>query len=468
MKRLIYFLLCISLSVSGQNNLNDYLELAGKQNPEIQAAFYQYSAAMEKVPQVSSLPDLQSSLGVFLQPMELLGGNQVASVQLMQMFPWFGTLTASKNEAALMAKAKFEAFNSVKSSVFYQVKASWYQLVKYDKEIALVDENISLLESLEKIALVKFQSPVSSGSSNAAMSGSGSSMKSGATNSMSGMNGSPTQPIKQKVDNSSAGNEMSTGMNTATGGLQNVLRIRMEILEQKNRVAQLKDQRKTEESSFNALLNRNLNIPVEISQELEMKLLPSDRLALSDSILARNPMLAMVQRETESYTYMEQKAKKMGLPMIGLGVNYMVIEPRTGNTAMMNGNDMIMPMVSVSIPIYRKKYTAMQNEAKYMRQAGIEQAAGMKNNLLVQYQQILLQIDNAARNVTLYKEQENLARKTTELLLTDFSTTGTNFEETLRMQMKVLDYSFKHIEAIIDNNTAVANIEMLLNYQKTH
>ena len=75
-------------------------------------------------------------------------------------------------------------------------------------------------------------------------------------------------------------------------------------------------------------------------------------------------------------------------------------------------------------------------------------------------------MDDAARKVILYKEQENLARKTTELLLADFSTSGANYEEVLRMQQKVLDYGFNYIEALVDNNTAVANIEMLLNFTK--
>ena len=63
---------------------------------------------MQKVPQVGSLPDPELSLGVFLSPMELVSGNQVADIRLMQMFPWFGVLKNAKDEMSLMANAKYE------------------------------------------------------------------------------------------------------------------------------------------------------------------------------------------------------------------------------------------------------------------------------------------------------------------------------------------------------------------------
>ncbi|NDP22679.1 MAG: TolC family protein [Paludibacter sp.] len=457
----------VGFSAIAQNNLNDYMVMAAKQNPDVNVAFNQYLAALEKVPQVGSLPDPQASAGFFLQPMELIGGNQVANIQVMQMFPWFGTLKASKSEAALMAKASYEKFNSAKSTVFYQVKSNWYQLQKTDEEIELIKENIELLESLEKLVLVKFQSPVSE-SSAPAMPSTKNSMNKSSSGMSGSMGGNKNQTSVAPIATRSSSANMSSGMSSSKSGLQDVLRVKMEILEQQNRLAELVDQRETQEVSFNALLNRDLTIPIEITAKLELEMLPMDKAVITDSILSNNSMLAMLQNESESYTAMQEKAKKMGLPMLGLGLNYMVIQPRAGNTAMMNGNDMIMPMVSVSIPIYRKKYTAMQNEAKYMKEAINQQTISLRNDLRVQYQQIMQQMDNAARKVILYKEQENLARKTTELLLSDFSTSGANYEEVLRMQLKVLDYGFNYIEAVVENNIAVANIEMLLNYQKTH
>lgn len=459
----LFCLLFFTIQINAQESLNTYMEIAAKQNPEVKASFNQYLAALEKVPQVGSMPDLQASAGFFLHPMALLDGNQVANIELMQMFPWFGTLSASRSEAALMAKAKYEVFNATKADVFFQVKVSWYQLIKIEKEIALVTENIELMKSLEKMALIKFQSPTSEVASSK-MASTNASMKTVSEGSMSSMGVNQNQPLANQTNNSSAPAEgMNSSMSSPKSGLQDVLRVKIEILEQENRLEQLKDQRSTEQANFNAILNRDLNSSVEINNELSMDLLPFDKNTVADSILKNNSMIAMLQNENESFDFMELKAKKMGLPMLGVGLNYMLIQPQPGNTSMMNGNDMIMPMVSVSIPIYRKKYTAMQNEAKFMKAANYQQQLSLKNNLLVQHQQLIQKINDAARRVVLYKEQENLARKATELLLADFSSTGSNYEEVLRMQLQAQNYGFNYIEAIIDNNTAVANMEMLLN-----
>jgi len=472
----VFFIILTMLIVSAAghaqdsfSNLNGYLEMAARNNPGLKAAYNQYLAALQKVPQVGSLPDPQASFGFFIKPMELLGGNQIGNIQLMQMFPWFGTLKAAKDEASMMAKAKYEEFNASKAELFFQVKLNWYQLMKYDREIALVKNNIELLESLEKLALIKFQSP--DGSSSTAMPGAGSmSIANTGTleNSSGGMNGmnNNQSSASNMASGTTSSNGNSQGMGGKQTGLQDVLRVKMEILEQQNRLALLSDQRRTEEAKFNALLNRDMEIRVQISDSLIVQQLFVSKAAIADSIMNKNPMLAMLEDETGSYASMEEKAKKMGLPMLGVGLNYMPIQAREGNTSMMNGKDMFMPMVSVTIPIYRKKYNAMQSEARLMQEAGDQQTIDLKNSLLVQYRQFVQNLDDAERRIALYQEQEGLARKTTDLLLSGFTTTGNDFEEVLRMQIKVLDYGFNHVEAIVDYNTAVAMAEKLMNSLK--
>lgn len=447
--------------------LEKSLEVAAKSNPDLKVAFNQYLASLEKVPQVGALPDPQASFGFFLKPMAIVSGNEVGNIQVMQMFPWFGTLKAAKDEASEMAKAKYEFFNASKADLFYQVKSNWYQLMKLDREIILVKENLELLESLEKLVLVKYQSPVSGGSSSGSNNSSSMNTTSGgglnaAGGGMSGMK------TAQNAGNTagavaSPAPQMQEGMPSNGTGLQDVLRVKMEILDQQNVLALLNDQRKTTEIAFNLLLNRDKNIPVVISDSVKIQPLPVERLAIADSILANNPMLAMQVSEISSYEIMEQKAKKMGLPMIGVGLNYMINQKREGNTFMMNGDDMVMPMFSVSIPIYRKKYTAMQKEAQLMQEAGKQQTISIKNNLLLQYRSFVQNLDDAERRASLYNQQEELARKTTDLLLAGFATSGTDYEEVLRMQYKVLDYGFKRIEAVTDYNTSVAMAEKLMN-----
>src|SRR4030042_2844926 len=93
---LAFFYFALSNSQQVPDSLMHYLEIAAKSNPSILQKFNEYQAALKKVPQVGSLPDPELNMGVFLSPVELLGGNQVADLRFMQMLPWFGTLRTAK------------------------------------------------------------------------------------------------------------------------------------------------------------------------------------------------------------------------------------------------------------------------------------------------------------------------------------------------------------------------------------
>ena len=140
------------------DSLLQYLEIAAKNNPAVLQKFTEYQIALQKIPQVGSLSDPELSLGVFLKPMELVSGNQVADIRLMQMFPWFGVLKNAKDEMSLMANAKFELFRDAKLQVFYDVQKTWYELYKIRKGISISEKNIEILKTIERLALVRFKS----------------------------------------------------------------------------------------------------------------------------------------------------------------------------------------------------------------------------------------------------------------------------------------------------------------------
>jgi len=451
-------------------SLDDYLEMSARNNPEVRALYNQYLAALEKVPQSGSLPDPQASFGYFPIPMALVEGDQLAEIQVMQMFPWFGTLKTARNEAAEMAKAKFEMYLSAKADLFYRIKSAWYQMIKLDHEIGLANQNIELLESVERVVLVKYGAS-SSGNDRGDM-GSTSPVKpsaaadfSSAGAGMAGM-GAMQAETGQMTSGGMSGMSGTKSMGDRGTSLQDLLRIKMEILEQKAQIALLTDRRKTAVTGFNALLNRELTTDVIITDSLQTVPLPYGIKEIADTILSNNPMLAMLSYEAESYALMGQKAKKMGLPMFGAGLNYMLIQKREGNTSMMNGNNMVMPMVSFSIPVYRKKYNAMQNEARLLEESARLQSSDLKNNLNVQYRNFVQNIADAERRIVLYEEMTGLSRNAFTLMLSDFTSAGSGFEELIRMQSRILEYGLRHLEAITDYNTAVAMAEKLMNSLK--
>jgi len=463
----IIFLLFLGVqSTSFSQSLDEYLKVAAENNPELKAYFNEYLASLEKVPQVGALPDPELTMGFFFQPMERFMGNQQADIQLMQMFPWFGMLKTQKDQASKMALAQYEVFQDAKYRLFYQVKNTWYQLYRLEEEIRITEENLEILKQYERLALIRFQSAdigTGSGPSNmqqATSMNSGSSTSS--ASSMGGMSGGMTSGTSGK-SSSKGGSSMGTSssMNGGGSGMSDVLRVRIQIKELENTLALLEDSRLPIKAEFNQLLNRDINEVVSIADSLSGSVVSWERQALLDSITQNNPMLKMLDAEEEAYEAQKKMARLEGRPMLGAGVNYIPFSPRTENGMPMGGNDMVMPMLRLTIPIYRKKYNALQKEAELKQLAVQQRRENTVNQLTTRWSTALRDLDDATRRTKLYREQTDLARQTLNLLMTSYATDGRDFEEVLRVQQQLLDYQLKLITSIVDQHVTIAMLENL-------
>lgn len=423
---IIFLLFLVVRSTSFSQSLDEYLKIATENNPELKAYFNEYLAALEKVPQVGALPDPELSMGFFIQPMERFMGNQQADIQLMQMFPWFGMLKTQKDEASKMALARYEVFQDARYRLHYQVKNAWYQLYRLEEEIRITEENLDILRRYERLALIRFQNAgIGSGSA------SGTSDMQGASNMDSGT------------------------------GMSDVLRVKIQIKELENTLALLHDSRLPLKAEFNQLLNRDINEVVNTADSLSSSAISWERQALLDSITRNNPKLKMLDAEEEAYEAQKKMARLEGRPMLGAGVNYMPFSPRTENGMPMGGNDMVMPMVKLTIPIYRKKYNALQKEADLKQLAVQQRRENTVNQLTSRWSAALRDLDDAKRRTKLYSEQTDLARQTLNLLMTSYATDGRDFEEVLRVQQQLLDYQLKRISSIVDQHITIAELENL-------
>jgi outer membrane protein TolC len=396
------------------DSLLRYLEIAAKNNPAVLQKFSEYQATLKKIPQVGSLSDPELSMGVFLSPMDLMDGKQVADIRLMQMFPWFGVLKYAKDEMSLMAKAKFELFRDAKLQVFYDVQRTWYELYKIQKNISISEKNIEILKIIERLALAKFKSAASESS-----------------------------------------------------GLADVYRIQIETGDLENSISLLKDQRNTAIAQFNTYLNRPVVSHVFTYENIAMDTLELSLIAVSDSVLTNNPMLSMLEYEKNSIEARKKMVTRMGYPMVGLGLNYSLISKTQFPMGLpsMNGKDMLMPMITVTLPIYRKKYNAMIKEAELLKTATYQNYQATANSLQAEYYQAVQLYLDAQRRKKLYDNQYLLASKSLDLTLKSFSVSSSALTDVLRIRQQTLDYELKQVEAIADLSTAFAWLKRLGNLE---
>ena len=149
----ILFLVILGIATGQAQTLDEYFQTAAKNNPGLQAKYKEFEAAMQKVPQVSSLPDPTFSFGYFIPKM----GSQRAELAINQMFPWFGTLGAQSDAASLSAEAKYQSFLDARNKLYFQVSAAFYPLFELNRWKQIEQKNIEILEAYKSIANIKFK-----------------------------------------------------------------------------------------------------------------------------------------------------------------------------------------------------------------------------------------------------------------------------------------------------------------------
>lgn len=444
----------------------NYLGIAAEKNPEVLQKFSEYKASVQKVAQAASLPDPEMTAGVFLSPMELVNGKQVADIKLMQMFPWFGTLKASKDEMSSMAGAKYASVQAAKLSVFYDVQSTWYELIKTKERLRAAKENLGILNTVKQLALKRFSSggvgganqsvppPSSANTGSAAQTGSGG---------MQGMGGNKSAVVLGSDNNMQT--IPGSSMNNTGTGLTDLYRIEMEINELENDISVLMNSEKSITARFNSYLDRNPATQVSCPDSLVMVSIPSPLLEVTDSTFKNSPMLQMLQYEEKSFEAREKMVTKMGYPMAGIGVDYSLTAKSGMSSSSMNGKDMIMPMVSVTLPIYRKKYRAMKNETGFMKEAVNENYKATVNSLQTSYYEAVQSLRDAERRVGLYNSQSRLASGSLSIMLKSFSAGEGTLADLLLVRRQLNDYEQGRIEAVADYNTSVALIKQILAYE---
>jgi len=403
------------------DSIEHYIELAGRNNPRIKSDFLKYKSSLQRIPQAGAYPDPTLDIGFFLKPMDIIDGKQVADFKLMQMFPWFGTQKATRTEAEQMAKMAYEEFRLSVNNLYLDVYTKWYELSSLQQQLKNSKENKDLLLQLEKLAERKFSSPTNN----------------------------------------------SMGGSTGGGGMSDVLRIQLEVAELDNTIESIASELNAKKTAFNALLNQSAQNQISVPDTIIQTPYVFNVTAVMVQITNGNPMLKMIVEEELAYKAKAEADKKMSYPTLGIGVQYSLINKRSNMllpVSDMNGMDMFMPMVSISLPIFRGKYKAQQKESELAILSTVEKYEDTRNSLEAQVYQVKYELDDAARKVELYNKQTELAQTTYKLLVQEFVSGRSDLTNLIQVHRQLIDYTFKKADATARYNTVVASIRSLISF----
>uniref|UniRef100_UPI0040486E31 TolC family protein n=1 Tax=Algoriphagus sp. TaxID=1872435 RepID=UPI0040486E31 len=436
--------------------LEDYLLQASENNPGLKAAYARYQATAEQVNQ-ASLPDPELQVGAFIRPMERFMGNQTADFRLMQMFPWFGMLSTQKEEAYHMGQAEYQLFLEEKNRLFFEVKSTWNKLLLLQGEQQLAQENLDYLMKYETLALMQYQAGNSIDLPSTSFRPAKDSSSS--ISPMSGMGGATTSPMQGSVSSSSAMSPLP--MAGSSSGLTAILQIRLQIKELESTLQQLEANKEVLRYQFQQLLNRPMEADLVLPTTWERAQLPLAKQDYLEKIKESNPMLGMFASEQMAFTQQAKMAKLEGKPMLGAGVNYMAFTYRLENGMPMGGEDMVMPMVTLSLPIYRKKISSKIKQADYLKNGAAMQQEETTNQLTLQWASAFRDWEESERLLNLYEAQVALVEQQLQVMETTFAGGNLALAEVLQTQQLLLDYRSKKLNALYQQHQSLAQLDAL-------
>ena len=207
----------------------------------------------------------------------------------------------------------------------------------------------------------------------------------------------------------------------------------------------LEQQYISEQTNFNKLLNRDKDTAINTLNALDI---PSVDFEMNPEKLVFHPELLKYDKLYKSIEKSELLNQKENKPMIGFGLDYVNVSNRTDLNFSDNGKDILMPMLSISIPIFNTTYKSKTKQNELQQQEFLVQKQDRLNAL-----EVLL--DNAINNrvfarVSYETQVKNMkqAKNAKEILVKNYETGMIDFKEILDIQELQLKFEMNTIESV--------------------
>lgn len=404
-------------TLNDESTISDYLAYAALNNPGLEAAFNRWKAALQKVPQVRSLPDPKFTYSYFIKEVETRAGPQRHKFGLAQMFPWFGKLNLQGDVALEAANAERQRYEAAKLKLFYEVKDAYYEYYYLARIITVTEEHMQLVAYLEDVARTKYQ--------------------------------------------------------TGTVNYGDVIKAQIELGELEDRLSTLRDLRNPVVARLNAALNRTSDALLPWPQ-----VIPEEKVIFSNEQLfawlkERNPELKAIDFMAAKEKATIDLAKKDYFPNITLGVEYINTnpaleppsDPDTGEVPRVkdDGKDPVIAMFSINLPIWYGKYRAGEKEARMRYLAALKQRSERENSLIADLKMVLYNFRDTERKINLYRD--NLtpkAKQSLNVIQQAFAVGGADFLDVIDAERTLLEFQLSFERALASRAQRLAQLEMLI------
>lgn len=389
--------------------LEGYIQEIRARNPAYQAAYQRWRVAKESIKIASSLPDPKVNLGFFVEEVETRVGPQKQRLGLSQAIPWKGKLALKGQRAEEMAHKAKMALGAVTLKLETDFKLLYAELFYTGRSISITLDHLELLKNLEAVITERYE--------------------------------------------------------TNAAQYNDLIRIQIEIDALSDRLKTKEESSRPVASSMNAILGRPVERMLPYPSRLPVYAIPEkiDPEQLAVRLPRQNPMLKGLDHQIAADRVSLDLAKKNIFPDFRVGLDWINTGSAINPGLPASGKDPLILSVGLNLPIWKRKYKAIDRAAASRVEASMKQRNDAQAHLHASLKRALFQLDDANRKIQLYRDLIiPKAEESLTVITSGFQTGESSYLDLIEAEKALLEFLLSLTRAQTNQLKAITAIEAVL------
>ena len=387
-------------ALEGHHAVEEFIQFALGQNPEIHAARKRMEALAYQVPIAASLQDPTLKMTFFPEQIQTASGQQEFALSADQKLPWRGKLTTRAEVAEAQTNVARAKLAAIELDTVESVKRAYYELYYIQKTIEVTEAERGLLIEILAVADTRYK--------------------------------------------------------TGDTSQQDVLRAELEILSIEDSLIRLRQQLESGQARLARVLHISPQTKMLALRQLPEEQAPQDLDWLQQQALCARPelhaQLAAIQRDRQSV----ELARLNYVPDVSLGATWIDVA-NAGISPVANGQDAFLINFGMNLPVYRKRLESTVRSAEAQVVSTTRKYDSLRDGTLEQVTDLFAKAQSQSDLLTLF-EHDILpkAQQTLDVSIlaynvgeVDFLTLIDNWRQVLRYEV-----SYHRLEASLRQTLA--------------
>ncbi len=392
--------------LEGPHSVEEYIQFALAQNPDIRAASKQMEAFAHQVPVGASLPDPMLGMTFFPEQVQTAAGQQEFALTANQKFPWHGKLSARAELAESQANVARAQLAAVELATIAKVKHAYYELYFIQQAIAVTEADQKLLGKIRDVANSRY-----------------------------------------KVTQAS---------------YQDLLRAELEIASVENELIRLRQRLESAQARLARILHIAPQTKVRALDRVAPEQVPHDLEWLQRQAVAARPelhaQLAALERDQQAV----ELASLDYMPDVTLGATWIDVAT-AGISSVANGRDSFLITAGINLPIYRKRLESSVRSAEAKAVSTAHKYDSLRDATLEQVMDLFAQARSQQDLLTLFREDIlPKARQTLEVSQRTYNVGEVDFQQLIDDWRQLLRYEISYRRSEASLRQALAELERVV------